>query len=164
MSDSDSQTPSPSFGQNQPAQFGEVAAGPDYVPSQDERTLAMLAELLQLFTWIIGPLVIYLVKRDSRFVRFHAMQAILWQLLVMFGYIVFFVVLVIGVFATGPKGGGATAAPAPFTLVVLFCVYGLMGLLWLATMIVSIYFAVKAQGGNWSSYPLIGRAAKSMTA
>jgi len=124
----------------------------------------MLAELLQLFTWIIGPLIIYLVKRDSRFVRFHAMQAILWQLFVMFGYIAFFLALVIGIFATASKGGGASAGNPAFTMVALFCVYGLMGLLWLCTVIASIYFAVKAQGGNWATYPLIGRAAKSMTA
>jgi hypothetical protein len=45
------------------------------IPSPDERTMAMLAELLQLFSWMIGPLILFLVKRDSAFVRFHALQA-----------------------------------------------------------------------------------------
>jgi len=164
MSASDSPPPSSPSNQYQPTQFGENSAGPDYVPNPDERTLAMLAEVLQLFTWIIGPLIIYLVKRDSRFVRFHALQAILWQLLVMLGYIVSFLVLVIGIFATVPKGGGVPSHNEPFSLVLLFAIYGLMGLLWLATVIASIYFAVKAQSGAWATYPLIGRAAKSMSA
>jgi uncharacterized membrane protein len=37
----------------------------------------MLAHLLQFFAGFIPPLVIYLVKRNSRFVAFHAMQALL---------------------------------------------------------------------------------------
>ena len=46
-------------------------------PTQDEKTMAMLAHILQIFTWWIGPLVIFLVKQDSKFVRFHALQALL---------------------------------------------------------------------------------------
>jgi hypothetical protein len=49
------------------------------VPTSDETTLALLAHVLQIFTWWIGPLAIYLAKRDSKFVSFHAMQALLWQ-------------------------------------------------------------------------------------
>ena len=53
--------------------------GAPAVPTSDEETLAMLAHVLQIFTWWIGPLVIYLAKRDSKFVSFHAMQTLLWQ-------------------------------------------------------------------------------------
>jgi uncharacterized membrane protein len=53
------------------------------VPTSDETTLALLAHVLQIFTWWIGPLAIYLAKRDSKFVSFHAMQALLWQFVMM---------------------------------------------------------------------------------
>lgn len=44
---------------------------------QGDRTMAMLAHLLAIFTYFIGPLVIYLIKKDEdKFVAFHALQAI----------------------------------------------------------------------------------------
>ena len=146
-----------------PPAVSDATPSQDYVPSQDERTLAMLAELLQLFTWIIGPLIIFLVKRESRFVRFHALQVIFWQLLVMLGYIVCFVGLILGVFVTASKAGGQTPGSSPFPIIAIISVYAVLGLLGLGTMAISIYFAVKAQSGAWSTYPLVGRAAKSMT-
>ena len=50
-----------------------------YTPNQDEKMTAMVAYVLQIFTWFVGPLVIYFVKRDSRFVKFHALQALIFQ-------------------------------------------------------------------------------------
>jgi uncharacterized Tic20 family protein len=130
------------------------------LPTSEERTLAMLAELLQLFSWVIGPLIIFLVKRESKFVRFHAMQAILWQLVLVLLYIVFGVVIVAGFVAAFAKNGSPPQNPSAFPMVVLLCFYGFMGLVWLATVIISIYFAVKAQTGVWASYPGIGWLAK----
>ncbi len=51
---------------------------PDPVPpTQDERTFAMLAHLLACFGGgFIAPLIILLSKKDSRFVKFHAIQAV----------------------------------------------------------------------------------------
>src|SRR5258707_11695971 len=48
-------------------------------PAEDERTMAMLAHLLMAFTGFIGPLVIFCVKQNSRFVRFHSLQALIWH-------------------------------------------------------------------------------------
>jgi uncharacterized Tic20 family protein len=50
-----------------------------YEPNSDEKTMATLAHVLQLVGWWIAPLIIYLIKRDSNFVAFHARQALLWQ-------------------------------------------------------------------------------------
>src|SRR4051812_30561361 len=53
----------------------------DYETTQDERLLALLAYLLSIPTWLVAPLVIYLVKKDqSRFVAFHAMQCVFLHL------------------------------------------------------------------------------------
>ncbi|HET7442746.1 MAG TPA: DUF4870 domain-containing protein, partial [Terriglobales bacterium] len=48
-------------------------------PSQDERTFAVLAHVLQVVAWWIAPLVIFIMKRDSKFTSFHALQALLLQ-------------------------------------------------------------------------------------
>ena len=41
----------------------------------DERTLALLAHMLQIMLCWIAPLAIFLIKRQSKFVSFHALQA-----------------------------------------------------------------------------------------
>lgn len=48
--------------------------------TQDERTMAILAHALQVVGWWIAPLIIFLIQRKSRFVSFHAMQALLLQI------------------------------------------------------------------------------------
>ena len=35
--------------------------------------------MLQIMLWWIAPLAIFLIKRDSKFVSFHALQALLLQ-------------------------------------------------------------------------------------
>jgi hypothetical protein len=46
----------------------------------NDRNWAMAAHILGFLTSIVGPLVIWLVKRrESRFVAFHALQALLFQ-------------------------------------------------------------------------------------
>ena len=52
-------------------------------------TLALLTHLLMAFTGFIGPLVIFCVKQDSRFVKFHSLQAI-YMVLVFAGMAMFF--------------------------------------------------------------------------
>jgi uncharacterized Tic20 family protein len=132
-------------------------------PTQDEKTMAMLAHVLQIFTWWIGPLVIFMVKQDSKFVRFHALQALLWQIALivfwMIGMAVWFAVIFSTVF-TGI--GKTTANPAlPFSVFVGF------GMIWLLLMAVylsniafGIWFGIKAGRGEWAGYPLIGRWAR----
>ena len=63
--------------------------------TSEEKTLALLAHLLGYFSSIIGPLIIYLTQKEkSRFVAFHAMQAILFHLIFDALYVVLFVSIV----------------------------------------------------------------------
>src|SRR6202167_2577972 len=48
--------------------------------TQDERTMAVLAHALQLIGGWIAPLVIFFVKRQSRFVSFHSLQVLFLEL------------------------------------------------------------------------------------
>jgi uncharacterized Tic20 family protein len=70
----------PGYGQSpgQPG-YGQQDNPQGYSPrgASDDQTLAMLAYILALVASIIAPLVIYLVKMNgSRYVRFHAAQAL----------------------------------------------------------------------------------------
>jgi hypothetical protein len=128
------------------------------VPTQDERTTAFLAHLLQVFTGFIGPLIIFCVKQDSRFVKFHALQCLLWQLCYMvcffIGIIVFFFTIV-GSIAQTAVAGNHGAFPSVLLVAV--------PLIWLlaagggiANIVLGIVYGLKANRGEWAAYPLIG--------
>ena len=143
---------------------GNELTGGEKVPSQDERTMATLAHALQLVGGCIAPLVIFLVKRDSRFVQFHALQALLLQIvylvLVGVGMASWFVMI----FSTivlhpGPK----EAAPPAIFFLFPFLWMGTMGL-WAILLAVAIAFAIKAGRGEWAEYPLLGKWARRMLA
>lgn len=54
---------------------------PLVVPSQDEKTVAILAHVLTFFSSILAPLIIYLVKKDdSQFVASHAKESLNFQI------------------------------------------------------------------------------------
>lgn len=49
-------------------------------PAKPDRTMAWLAHLLGIFTWFVGPLVIWLVKKDEdKYAAYHAKQALCFQ-------------------------------------------------------------------------------------
>jgi len=130
-------------------------------PTADERLLALFAHILQIFSWFINPLVILLVKRDSRFVKFHATQALIWQVVLMIagmcGMVFFFLFMFLTISTQG-RNAHANAPPTGFFL-------GFAGfwLLWMVMMVLnlvlSIVYGIKAHNGEWAQYPLIGRLA-----
>jgi uncharacterized Tic20 family protein len=112
----------------------------------EERTWAMLAHLSALLGYVvvlgqyIAPLVIYLVYRErSRFVAFHALQALYFQLALLLLWIVVFV----ATFVT--CGLGAIFAVVP---IVLNLVFVLMA-------------AIRANSGEWYELPLVGAMARA---
>ena len=101
--------------------------------TQDDKTMAMLAYLLGLFTGFIGPLVLWLLKKDqSKFVAFHALQALLLHAAVSIGYIAAFMLT--------------------FVLIgwLIFPIVGLLGLVF------SIVAGLAANRGEWYEVPIVG--------
>jgi uncharacterized Tic20 family protein len=127
-------------------------------PTADERTLAMLAELLQLFSWWMGPLIIYFVERDSPFVRLHAMQAVLWQASSAILYMVCFAFMIPLATMAPKSGSGGDAMSAVF----VFGFFAIFALVALANFVIAIYYAVKASSGIWAEYPVLGRLARKI--
>lgn len=131
-------------------------------PTQDERTMAVLAHALQMVGWWIAPLIIFLLRRQSRFVSFHALQALLLQvayfLFAMALMVVWFVVIFSQVFQA--SSGQHPAAPPPM----LFLVFPLIWLFfmgcWVMMLILSILYSIKAGRGEWAEYPLLGPLAR----
>lgn len=125
---------------------------------QDERTMATLSHVLQLVGGWIAPLVIFLVKRNSRFISFHALQVLLLH-----GVYIFFMIIVMGGFVAVVIAGVAFHAPAdqhalPHAFVFLFPVIWLgMMSWWIFLVVVAIAYGIKAGRGEWAEYPVFGR-------
>jgi uncharacterized membrane protein len=128
--------------------------------TQDERTMATLAHALQVIGWWIAPLIIFLIQRKSRFVSFHALQALLLQianLIVMGGFMVLWFVMIFAMIAH--QSADKNAPPVALFVVMPIVWLGFMGM-WIFVLVIAIVYAIKAGRGEWANYPLIGRIAR----
>ncbi len=130
--------------------------------TQDERTMATLAHALQVVGWWIAPLIIFLVQRKSRFVSFHALQALLLQILYLF-VMGGFMVLWFGLFFLTMAQGQADKSTPPIALLVVMPLIWLTFMAaWISMLVVAIVYAIKAGRGEWANYPVLGRMARRM--
>jgi uncharacterized Tic20 family protein len=127
-------------------------------PTEDERTMAMLAHLLMAFSGFIGPLVIFCVKQNSRFVRFHSLQALIWHVIYLgltFVFMaVFFIVMMTSLIHNPPQPH--SQPPPAFVYVFPFIWLGFMGG-WVVNVILGAVYAIKANRGEWATYPVYGK-------
>ena len=134
----------------QPAAPGPYATphsppgGDQSAPTADDRMMAMLIHLLGILTTFLGPLIIWLIKRDtSRFVDYHGKE-----------YLNFAISILIYSFAGGILGGlfaVVTAGIGGLLVIPAFIAFGI------AVFVFQIIAAVKANSGQWYRYPLIIR-------
>jgi len=136
---------------------------PTYEPTQDERTMAILAHVLQIVGWWIAPLIIFLVKRDSKFTSFHALQALFLQIFYMLLMGIFMAMWFAAIFVMVVHAPQTKGAPPPLGFFVLMPIIwlGWMGL-WAVMLVVAIVYGVKAGRGEWAEYPVLGRWARSV--
>jgi uncharacterized Tic20 family protein len=106
--------------------------------------MATLAHALQLIGSWIAPLIIFLIRRQSRFVSFHALQALLLQIV----HTIIVVVLMVLWFATilttvfHQTSGRLPEPPIGLFLLLPLAWLGLMGL-WVGTLTIAILYAIK---------------------
>jgi len=130
--------------------------------TQDERTMALLAHVLQLIGWWIAPLIIFLLKRESRFVSFHALQDLLLQIchvIVAIGALVLWMVFIFSNIAHQGMGHGS---PPPPMFFVFFPLIWLVFIgFWMVVLVVAIVYGIKAGRGEWAEYPVLGGIARN---
>jgi len=69
---------------------------PTTLPSSDEKTMAILSHVLAIVTSFIGPLIIYLIKKDeSPYVAEHAKESLNFQITMFISYIVSCVLMLV---------------------------------------------------------------------
>lgn len=113
-------------GSTQPAQVPVQASG-----GSDEKTLAMLAQLLGIFTGFLGPLVMYLIAKDNQpFLKHHAAESLNFQLTALIGYVI--------------------------SGVLMFVLIGFITwfMVWIAALVFGIMATMAANRGEWYRYPI----------
>lgn len=109
--------------------------------AENERQMAMLSQLLGIFTGWIGPLVMYLIAKDDQpFFKYHATEALNFSLTVLIAYLVSFVLM--------------------FVLIgfILFPV------VWIGALVLHIMATMAANRGEWYQYPVCIRFIKGAVA
>jgi uncharacterized protein len=100
--------------------------------TSDERTWGLLGHLASFAMAIVGPLVVYILKKDeSKFIAFHALQQLIFDLIL---------IPVIFIFAFVTCGFGAVLVILP--------------------MVFQIIAGVKANSGEYYELPVAGAMAR----
>ena|SRR5882762_331996 len=117
----------------------------------DENIAALLA---YIFGWVSG-LIFFLIEKDSKLVRFHAMQSILFNVLVAIVCIVGWIVTIVFVLIASqlPDILGTLAG------LVVSLIWLVIGLGLLATLILCL---VRAYQGKFFKLPFIGNLAEKI--
>src|SRR5687767_12845543 len=119
----------------------------------DENIAALLA---YIFGWI-GGLIFFLIEKESRFVRFHAMQSLLLNVLFVVIFIVLWVVSIVMVVIS-------SQLPGALAMVVNLIVTLLWIVLWVGLVIAWIMCLIKAFQKQYFKLPIIGNMAEKFSA
>jgi uncharacterized protein len=107
-------------------------------PTADEKQMAMFAHIGVILSFIV-PLVIYLTKKDqSKYIAFHALQALIFQ-------VVLAVVVIVCTIA------------APFTCAISLLLIPIVGL---GALVLEIMAGIKANEGQLYMLPIAGDYAR----
>ena len=91
------------------------AAATDPAVKPEDRSMAMLCHLLGIFTWFLGSLIVWLIKKDqSKFVDEQGKEALNFQLTLLIGDL-------IGI-ATIPFCVGAFIITGVYVVRIVFCI------------------------------------------
>ena len=99
--------------------INEVVAVANDAPSKDDCNIALLAHLLGIFTGFVGPLIIWLLKKDSStFVAEESKEALNFQITMASAFIVSGLLFIIVI--------GIVLMPILVLLNIVFCIVGAM--------------------------------------
>ncbi|MCD6458524.1 MAG: DUF4870 domain-containing protein [Thermoproteales archaeon] len=110
------------------------------------------SKLFGLIAWIlgiIGAIIAIVLKKDDKFVMFHAKQSlVLWIAVIAIDIIIFILSITLSILRLG----------------ILTLLFGwLPSLIGLAGLIIAIIGALKAYSGEWWSAPIIGSFAEKIS-
>ncbi len=131
--------------------------GPSSI-GMEAHVAAGLSYLSILFLGPIIPLIFFFIEKQNRFVKFHAAQGILLNILGAVAVIVFAIVgTIVGVVVASSGDRTATAGAGTAVFGLLTCVYFLVAL---AMLGLTIWGIVAGFSGKYTKLPLIGGIAE----
>ncbi len=99
----------------------------------EEKQMAMIAHVLGPVAGFLGPLAILLIKgEESAFVKYHAMQSLVFQAIYMASIFIFVLPIALCTFGFGT-----------------FLIFPLIPLVWVG----EIWAALEANKGKWTGFP-----------
>jgi uncharacterized membrane protein len=113
------------------------------------------------YIWIVG-VIFFIMEKENRFVRFHALQSILFGVANSVIMFVLAIVAIILTFAFGIGGamvGGAIGSLVSLLVWLIWLLFWLIGLAMFAGLIFS---AIKAYQGETFKLPIIGNMAENI--
>ena len=113
------------------------------------------------YIWIVG-VIFYLLEKENSFIRFHAMQSILFGIA---NTVIMMVLVIVGVVLSFMFGvGGATVGGAVGDLagLLIWLIWLLLWLIGIALFATLVFAAVKAYQGNKLKLPVIGNLAEKI--
>ena len=129
-----------------PAQAGKSSTG------LDENIAALLS---YIFGWVSG-LVFFLIEKDSRLVRFHAMQSLLFNVLVAIVVIALWIVFAV-LWLIASQLSGVMSALLGLVATLVWVVLGI------GILIAWIMCLIKAYGRQYFKLPIIGNFAEKFS-
>jgi uncharacterized Tic20 family protein len=102
-------------------------------PTTEEKTMAMLCHLSGFVFPIWGPLILMLVKADSAFIKYHAIQALVFQAV---SSVIVFMIVFVGLMVT-------FGLCFPIVFVAFLPMLG------------GLMLGLRANEGRWDGYPLM---------
>ena len=113
------------------------------------------------YIWIVG-VIFFILEKDNKFIRFHALQSILFGVansivLILLGIVAFVLTLVFGI--GGAMVGGGMESLVSLLVGLIWLLFWLIGLLMFAGL---IFAAVKAYQGQKFKLPIIGNIAENI--
>lgn len=124
--------------------------------------MAVLAYALQFVGGFIPALVIFLIRRQSRFVSFHSLQVLFLELIY---FVVISFTMMFGIagimLAVAQSHANKDSFPP-----VLFMFIPILFLAWMAVfitkLVAGVFYCIKAGRGEWAETPIVGRWARSV--
>lgn len=113
------------------------------------------------YIWIVG-VIFFILEKENKFVRFHALQSILFGvansiILILLGILAFVLTFVFGI--GGAMVGGPMQSLVSLLIGLVWLLFWVIGLLMFAGL---IFAAVKAYQGQKFKLPIIGNMAENM--
>ena len=115
----------------------------------------MDGNITALIGYLVGivALVLIFIEKDNKFVRFHALQSVLWSVMVIIAWIVIFVVGIVLGFIAGMVADGLGMVVWGLTMLIYLGMF-------LALLGGLIYGAIKSFGGEMTKLPIVGNMAE----